>query len=207
MRFFFCALRNSARFALRFASSAGSEMACTDTGDEAQRQIPPNNKHTGLRKNKKGARTYLLREDLLALLATRGGFLPDRVVHLRVRRRADLGLEELLNLASERLQLGCINFNCGSAKSARRKNRSGTSGGLAHLRVLSVRVLGDTEDWRRHLDDEPLQSGGIQEADDSGEPAQDGGGLARPLALQRKATHRPRSVMSNRAEGSRERRG
>lgn len=56
---------------------------------------------------KKARRTYLLSEDLLALLATRRGFLPDCVVHLRVRRRADLGLEEFLDLASERLQFGC----------------------------------------------------------------------------------------------------
>ena len=97
VRFFFCTLRNSARFALRLASSAGSEMACTDADDDTQRQIPPSSEHT----KRKARETYLLREDLLALLATRRGFLPDRVVHLRVRRRADPGLEEFLHFAMD----------------------------------------------------------------------------------------------------------
>jgi hypothetical protein len=106
VRFFFCALRNSARFALRLASSAGSEMACTDPRNETTASDNRSKPHS--ESNEHAGGTYLLREDLLALLATRRCFLPDRVVHLRVRRRADLGLEELLHFASERLQFGCL---------------------------------------------------------------------------------------------------
>lgn len=64
--------------------------------------------------------------------------------------------------------------------------RKDTGTGGTHLRILRVRVLRDAEDGNRHLDEEVLQGRGVQEADDGREPAQNRGGLARPLALQEK---------------------
>lgn len=116
----------------------------------------------------------------LASVATLGGLLTDGRVHGRVGSGANLGLEKLLHLVCERLKLGCREGEGISQVPAGGNDR----GRLTHLRILSVRVLRDAEDRRSHLDEEALESLLVEVRDDSGEPAEDGGGLKRPLTLR-----------------------
>lgn len=117
----------------------------------------------------------------LAFVATFSRLLTNLSVHGRVGGGADLGLEKLLNLVSERLE-----FDCEGAKkvSGGACVRSDLRESRTHLRILSVGILGNAEDGSGHLHQETLESSLVEMRDNGGEEAKDRGRLKRPRTLR-----------------------